>query len=73
MRRPDYARLAALDRALARDRPVDVARNFRIVEALRQEAIALGAWPPEGPLAGVETDARVARVLNRLDVRGASR
>ena len=69
MRRPDYARLAALERRLAREQPVDVARNFRIVEALRQEAVALGVWPPADPLAGIEVDIRVARILNGLEDR----
>ena len=73
MRRPDYARLDALDRRLARERPVDHARNLRVVEALRQEAVALGVWPPADPLAGVEADVRRARILNRLNVRDAPR
>ena len=66
VRRPDYARVEALDRRLARERPVDHARNLRVVEALRQEAVALGVWPPADKLAGVEVDVRVARVLNGL-------
>ena len=67
MRRPDYDRLAALDRRLARGRPVDHRQNLRLVDGLRQQAVALGVWPPPDPLAGVEVDVRVARVLNRLD------
>ncbi len=66
VRRPDYARLDALDRRLARERPVDHARNLRVVEALRREAVALGVWPPTDKLAGVEVDVRLARVLNGL-------
>ncbi|MEO0559228.1 MAG: hypothetical protein AAF170_13710 [Bacteroidota bacterium] len=73
MRRPDYTRLADLDRQLARERPVDHAQNLRIVEALRQEAIALGVWPPKDRLEGIEVDIRRARILNRLDVRDAPR
>ena len=72
-RRPDYDRLAALDRRLARERPVDHARNLRLAEGLRLEAIALGVLPPADPLAGIETDVRRARILNRLDVRDATR
>lgn len=67
MRRPDYDRLAALDRQLVRGHPVDHAQNLRLVEALRQQAVALGVWPPGDPLAGVEVDVRVARILNRRD------
>ena len=74
MRRPDYARLAALDRRLARERPVDPDQNRRIVDALLQEAIALGVWPPDDPLEGIEVDIRLARILNGLgDVRDAPR
>ncbi|HLT46343.1 MAG TPA: hypothetical protein VK002_03870 [Rubricoccaceae bacterium] len=71
--RPDFARLADLNDALARRDPPDHARNLRIVEALRQEAVALGVWPPDDPLAGLDVDLRLARVLNRLDVRDAPR
>ena len=68
MRRPDFDRVAALDRRLARDQPVDHARALRLVAGLVAEARALGVWPPADPLAGVETDVRVARVVNGLDV-----
>ena len=67
MRRPDYTRLADLDRTLARAEPADYRQNLRLVEGLRREAVALGVWPPADPLAGIDVDIRVARVLNRLD------
>ncbi|MBI4727294.1 hypothetical protein HY768_08770 [candidate division TA06 bacterium] len=35
-----------------------------IVEGLRQEAVALGVWPPKNPLEGIEVDIEVARILN---------
>lgn len=74
MRRPDYERLAALDRRLARERPVDHASNLRIVEALRQEAVALGVWPPADPLAGIEVDIRLVQALHAVrHVRSAPR
>jgi hypothetical protein len=72
--RPDFARLRALDDELARRRPPDLERGLRIVEALREEAVALGVWPPADPLEGIEVDLRLARVLNGLpDVREAPR
>ena len=37
-----------------RQTPIDVARNFRIVEALYQEARALGILPRADPLEGFE-------------------
>ncbi|GAB5534832.1 MAG: hypothetical protein Rubg2KO_10810 [Rubricoccaceae bacterium] len=73
IRRADYARLATLDRQLAREQPVDHTQNLKIVEGLVQEAIALGVWPPADKLAGIEVDIRRARILNQLDVRHASR
>ncbi|WP_420455953.1 hypothetical protein [Rubrivirga sp.] len=73
-RRPDFARVDALDRRLARERPVDHARNLRIVEGLRREAVALGVWPPADPLAGIEVDVRLAQAFAALrDVRDAPR
>ncbi|MEM1041401.1 MAG: hypothetical protein AAGI91_02125 [Bacteroidota bacterium] len=63
-RRPDFDRVAALRRAAA-DRP-DFARNLRIVEALRAEAVALGRWRREDPLDGVEVKVRLAHALAAL-------
>ena len=37
---------------------------LRIFEALWQEGVSLGVLPPEDPLEGIETDIRVARILN---------
>jgi hypothetical protein len=64
-RRPDHARVAAWERArAAAEGPPDHARNLRIVDALLAEAIALGSWPPEDPLGGIETDIRIAKAIN---------
>ncbi len=35
-----------------------------ILDSLWEEARTLGAWPPDDPLAGIETDIRVAAILN---------
>jgi hypothetical protein len=45
---------------------VDISENFRIVEALYREAVALGVFPPKDPLEGIEVDIRVARAVNRV-------
>lgn len=37
---------------------------LRIFEGLWQEGVSLGVLPPEDPLEGIETDIRVARILN---------
>lgn len=66
-RRPDFDRFAAWERDRAAADVPDLVRNLRIVDALRAEAVALGRWPPAGdPLAGVETDIRIARAINRV-------
>lgn len=62
--RPRYDRLAAVEQEWVRRRAPDVQQNMRIVEALYEEAIAVGAFPPADPLAGIEVDLRVARAFN---------
>jgi hypothetical protein len=46
-------------------RPVrDIEENFRILDALWAEAVALGAFGGGDLLAGIEVDIRVAKVWN---------
>lgn len=66
VQRPDYARLEALNRKLARERPVDYAQNVRIVNALYEEAVALGVWRRADPLAGLDHKIRLAAALRAL-------
>jgi len=44
----------------------DVKRNFKIVEALYKEAVALGVFPLKNPLDGLDVDLRIAKVINRV-------
>jgi len=39
-------------------------RAIRIIDALWQEGIRMGTLPPSNPLEGIETDIKVARILN---------
>jgi hypothetical protein len=60
---------AALERfetEFIRNEPADLGRNLAIVEALAQEAVALGVFPRQDPLEGIETIIRVARAVNRV-------
>jgi len=60
---------AALERfeaELVRSEPADFRRNLAIVEALAQEAEALGVFRRQDPLEGIETIIRVARAVNRV-------
>jgi hypothetical protein len=60
---------AALERFEAefiRSEPADIHRNLAIVDALAQEAEALGVFRRKDPLEGIETIIRVARAVNRV-------
>jgi len=43
-----------------------ISKNFKIVEALYNEAVALGVIPPKNPLDGLDVDLRIAAVINRV-------
>ena len=49
--------------------PADFHRNLRLLQAMYELARTLGAFPPANPLEGLDTDIRVARILN---VRGVA-
>ena len=38
--------------------------SLKIFEALWREAVSLKVLPPKNPLEGIETDLRIARILN---------
>lgn len=63
-------RLRAFEAEQIRQRPPDHAQNLRVFEALYREALALGVFPADDPLDGLDVDIRLARILN---VRTASR
>ena len=54
----------AFERELVRREAPNYFKNLKIVEALYNEARALGALPPADPLDGIEVDVHLARVLN---------
>jgi hypothetical protein len=45
---------------------VDIMRNFHIVDALYNEAVALGIIPLKNPLDGIEVDLKIAKVVNSV-------
>jgi len=49
-----------------RKEKVDIMKNFRIVDALYEEAVALGILPPKNPLEGLEVDIKIASVINHV-------
>ena len=62
----DCRELREFEDDLLRRTPVDIAQNFRIIDALWEEAIQLGVVPTDNPLEGIETDIRIARVINSV-------
>jgi hypothetical protein len=51
---------------ILRREKLDIKRNFKIAEALYDEAVALGILPCKNPLDGIEVDIRIARAINRV-------
>lgn len=45
---------------------VDVEQNLRILDALYEEAVMLGALPPKDPLDGIEVQIRIAKAVNSV-------
>ena len=61
-------KLQAFEAERIRAEKVDVEQNFRILEALYEEAVMLGAFPPADPLEGIEVKIRIARAINGLKI-----
>ncbi len=49
---------------LQRNEPVDIDQNFRLMDAMLQEARQLGVFPPSDPLEGLEVDILYAKAIN---------
>ena len=59
-------KLQEFERKLLKKEKIDIMENFRIVEALYREAIALRAIPLKDPLDGLEIDIKIARIVNSV-------
>lgn len=59
-------KLQEFERKLLKRGKVDVMQNFRIVEAMYREAIALRAISLKDPLDGIHIDIKIARVVNSV-------
>ncbi|MGZ8896322.1 MAG: hypothetical protein ACXW3H_08960 [Candidatus Aminicenantales bacterium] len=59
-------KLQAFEADRIRAEKVDVERNLRILDALYEEAVMLGALPPKDPLEGIETKIRIAKAVNSV-------
>lgn len=58
--------LKEFEKKYAQLSPPNFLKNIAIVEALLEEARLLGSWPPKDPMAGIETDIRIAKILNSV-------
>jgi len=54
------------EKELLRKEKVNIMRNFRILEALYNEAVALGIIPLKTVLDGLEVDIKIAKVINSV-------
>jgi len=62
----DCAELEKFEKELIRSEKVDLHKNIAILDALYEEAVALGVFPPQDPLEGLDTILKIARVVNNL-------
>jgi hypothetical protein len=59
----DNEEFQKFEKELIRNEKLDIENNFRIIDAMYDEAVELGAIPMKDPLEGIETDIKVAKVL----------
>ena len=45
---------------------LNIRQKFKIINALYEEAIALGALPLKNPLEGIDIDIKIVRVVNSV-------
>jgi len=57
-------KVSALEREFLKTSPPDYRQSLQIFTGLYKEARALGVFPPEDPLEGVDVDIRIAKILN---------
>lgn len=48
----------------AREQKPNVKDNFRIMDSMYQEAVAIGAFPMKNPLEGIEFKIKLAKTVN---------
>jgi len=58
--------LLTFEDKLIRESKPDILKNFRIVDAMYDEAVALGIFPLKDPLDGLKIDIRIAKVVNHV-------
>jgi len=56
--------LRKFESEIQRKEKINISKNFRIVDALYDEAVTLGAIPMRNQLDGLEIDIKIAKVVN---------
>jgi len=59
-------KLSKLEAAIIRKEKPRLLKNLEIVEAMYKEALLLKVFPLKDPLAGIEVDLRIARIINSV-------
>jgi len=62
----NYKRFRDFEKELLKRKNRDLAQKYAILEAMYEEAIMLGAFPLKNPMEGVETDVKIAKVVNSV-------
>ena len=60
------AELKKFEKELIRAEKVDLHQNLAILDALYDEACALGVFPLKDPLDGFDVDLKIAQVINSV-------
>lgn len=58
--------LRRFEQEFIRKTKVDINQNFRLIEAMYQEAVAMSVFPLKDSLSGLEIDIEIARVVNSV-------
>ncbi|MFH1941880.1 MAG: hypothetical protein ABIL68_07220 [bacterium] len=64
IRNPEKVR--RFENELIKNQKADVEKNFKLAEAMYEEAVELGIFPLKDPLEGIEVDIRIAKVVNSV-------
>jgi len=62
----NYQELQKFERDLIASEKADYRKNFRIMEEMYREALALGIFPLKNPLEGIEVKIKIAKVVNSV-------
>jgi hypothetical protein len=59
-------RLQEFEAEIIQKEKVDILKNFRLVDAMYEEALSLGAFSKENVLDGLDKDIKLAKAINSV-------